>query len=441
MLDAEAEDLTPEQIGATVRELAPSVAAVCVSGTNPSASTMSMAGVASIFSAMEEEAPNVKRLIMGLHPSALPKRTLLEENVDFVCKGEGFLTLSRLIDVLKEGRQEFNIPGLYYMQNGNVCAGPAPVVVENIDVLPRPAWDLLPMQRYRAHNWHCFENIEHRMPYGVIYSSLGCPFKCSFCCINALFGKSGIRYRSPKNVIEEIDWLVETYGIRNIKIIDEMFAMNNEHVSNLCDLIIEHGHNLNIWAYARVNTVNQNMLAKMKKAGINWVAYGFESGNQRILGNVSKGISLDKMLNIVDMTYKEGLYICANFIFGLPDDDFDSMQDTLNLAMQINAEWANFYSTMAFPGSKLYEEAIKKGIPLPETWEGYSQYSYECFPMATKYLTNKHILRFRDDAFNAYYKNPRYVNMIISKFGSAVAEHIKDMTSHKINRKILSCLD
>jgi len=436
VLDAEAEELTPEQTAVRIKEMNPLIAAVCVSGTNPSASTMSMAGVSSIFSCLVEYAPHVKKLIMGLHPSALPQRTLLEENVDFVCQGEGFFTIALLIAILKEGGKEFIVPGLYYLQDDNICAGPTPVVYENIDELPRPAWDLLPMERYRAHNWHCFDSIENRMPYGVIYTSLGCPFRCSFCCINALFGRSGIRYRSPENVIKEIDWLVETYGIRNIKILDEMFALNNEHVSNLCDLIVEHGHNLNIWAYARVNTVNQIMLAKMKKAGINWLAYGFESGNQRILSDVSKGINRDKILDIVGMTYKEGLYICANFIFGLPEDDFDSMQDTLNLAMEINGEWANLYSAMAYPGSKLYEEAIIKGIALPETWEGHSQYSYECFPMATKYLQNKDVLRFRDYAFNAYYRNPRYLDMVTSKFGTSVAEHIQDMTSHTITRNL-----
>ena len=91
--------------------------------------------------------------------------------------------------------------------------------MRSLDEIPMPAWDLLPMEKYRAHNWHCFDHIEERQPYAVLYTSLGCPFDCSFCCINALFGKHMIRYRSLDKVIAELDFLVNTYGIKNIKII------------------------------------------------------------------------------------------------------------------------------------------------------------------------------------------------------------------------------
>jgi radical SAM superfamily enzyme YgiQ (UPF0313 family) len=133
-----------------------------------------------------------------------------------------------------------------------------------------PAWDLFPLAKYRAHNWHCFDRIQARQPYAVIHTSLGCPFRCSFCCINSLFGKAGLRYRSPERVVEEIDYLVKNHNLRNIKIIDEMFVLKESHVVRLCDLIIERKYDLNIWAYARVNTVNERMLRKMKQAGIRW---------------------------------------------------------------------------------------------------------------------------------------------------------------------------
>jgi anaerobic magnesium-protoporphyrin IX monomethyl ester cyclase len=298
-----------------------------------------------------------------------------------------------------------------------------------------PAWDLLSMKKYRAHNWHCFGNITAREPYGVIYTSLGCPFRCSFCCINTLFGKRGIRYRSPEIVVEEIDYLVNECNVRNIKILDEMFVLKESHVTRLCDLIIERGHDLNIWAYARVNTVNEKMLHKMKQAGINWVAYGFESGSDKVLEGVSKGYDLRMLEDVVKSTYDSGLYICANFIFGLPDDDLNSMQKTLDLALEINAEWANLYSAMAYPGSELYSQALNEGWPLPETWQGYSQYAYETLPIPTKYLRGQEVLRFRDHAFHVYYNNSKYLNKIAREFGSETAQHIRGMASHKLPRK------
>jgi len=155
------------------------------------------------------------------------------------------------------------------------------------------------MKKYRAHNWHCLADIHHRQPYGVIYTSLGCPFHCSFCCIHALFGKPGIRYRSAQKVIEEIDFLVKTFNIRHFKIADELFTLDERHVTEICNSIIDRKYDLNIWAYARPDTVTSRMLKKMKKAGIHWLAYGFESANQKVLDNVHKYRTVEKIMDTI----------------------------------------------------------------------------------------------------------------------------------------------
>jgi radical SAM superfamily enzyme YgiQ (UPF0313 family) len=224
LIDAEVMNWTPAETAEKIQELNPLLVAIMVSGTNPSASTMNMSGAHSILECLNDIAPQIKTLLAGLHPSALPGRTLRDERVDFVCQGEGIETLPRLIEALKTKTGDLKIDGLWYKVEGQIVSNPRPKLVENLGQLPMPAWHLLPMDKYRAHNWHCFDDIDHRQPYGVVYTSLGCPFRCSFCCINALFGKSGIRLRSPKRVIEEIDFLVSKFGIKNIKILDEMFA-------------------------------------------------------------------------------------------------------------------------------------------------------------------------------------------------------------------------
>ena len=434
LLDAEAEKWSHKDTAERIKEVNPLLAVITVSGSNPSASTMNMTGAGNILRYLKKIAPEIKTLFHGLHPSALPERTLYEEVADFICQGEGFYTLPAIIDALKGGETDFNIEGLWYKKDGRIKSNPRPPVFKNLDDLPMPAWDLLPMAKYRAHNWHCFDNIDDRQPYGVLYTSLGCPSNCTFCCINSIFGRSGIRHRSPQNVIQEIDFLVSNYEIRNIKIIDELFAFKEDRVIEICDLIIERGYDLNMWAYARVNSVTPAMLEKMKRAGINWVAYGFESGSKRVLQGVNKRYNLDSIKNVVKMTYDAGLYIGANFIFGLPDDNLESMQSTLTLALEINAEWANFYSSMAYPGSMLYEDALRKEWPLPETWQGFSQYSQESLPLSTKYLTSGEVLAFRDYAFNAYFENPRYLDKINRLFGIEAVRHIQEMTKHKLIR-------
>jgi radical SAM superfamily enzyme YgiQ (UPF0313 family) len=396
---------------------------------------MNMTGADAIADAMKEISPELSIVLTGLHVTALPERSLAESKADFVCQGEGFYTLPSLIQAILASADVSSIPGLWYRKDGRITSGQPALLMEDLDTLPMPAWDLLPIEKYRAHNWHCFDNIDDRQPYAVINTSLGCPFKCSFCCINALFGKSGIRLRSPEKVVAEIEFLQKRFGVRNIKIVDEMFAFNKAHVRKICDLIVERGLDLNMWAYARVNTVNREMLAAMRKAGIRWVAYGFESGSEKVLKGVSKGYRPEAALEIAKLTYEEGLYINGNYIFGLPDDDLATMQETLDLAQAVNSEWVNLYSTMAYPGSRLYDEALAEGLALPKKWEDYSQYGYQSTPLATKNLTGKEVLGFRDRAFQQYYTRPEYLAMMEAKFGSQTRAHIEAMTTKSLPRQ------
>ncbi len=440
ILDAEAENWSPEYTAEKVAEENPLLTDIEVLGSNPSASsTPKMTTAGEVAGAIKKRAPHIKTLFSGLHPSALPQRTLKEEAADFVCQGEGFHTIPALLDVLKTGKKlsDCQVPGLWYKENGRIASGPlAPLV--NPDELPMTAWDLLPMDKYRAHNWHCFDHIDQRQPYAVIYTSLGCPFNCSYCNIHALYdGKPGIRFRSPEKVVEEIDFLVTTYKVRNIKFLDELFALREDRVIRICDLIIQGGYELNIWAYARVDTVNERMLKKMKQAGINWAAYGIESASRKIRQGVIKKFEQDTIAKAVEMTRTAGIYINGNFIFGLPDDDLETMQETLDMAKEFNFEYVNFYTAMAYPGSQLYEDAIKQGTPLPEEWYGYSQYAEESLPLPTKYLSAAEVLRFRDKAFKEYFSNPRYLAMIREKFGQKVVQHIEDMLKHEIPRKFV----
>ena len=437
LFDAEVEGWSYEETVSMIKEVNSLLVVICVSGTNPSASTMNMEGANKILSRIKQEKIPTKTMLWGLHPSALPELTISEEAVDFVCQGEGFYTIPKVIDAVKNSDSSYTIEGLWYKKDEVIVSNPRPKVCGNLDELPMPAWDLLPMKKYRAHNWHCFGDIENRHPYAVIYTSLGCPFKCTFCCINSLFGKNTIRYRSVSKVIHEIEYLVDNYNIRNIKIIDEMFALNEKRICELCDAIIQRKYKLNMWAYARVDTVTERMLSKMKEAGINWVAYGFESGSKRVIEDIHKGYKTEKLQESIDMTYGQDMHICANYIFGLPEDDYVSMNETLKLMLDINAEWSNIYSAMAYPGSRLYDDAVKSNWQLPDNWQSFSQYAIETIPLPTKYLNGGQVLAFRDYAFDVYYNNPRYLNMIARKFSEETARHIKEMASHKIKRKFL----
>ncbi len=438
ILDANAEGLSPEETAAKAKEMNPLLSVVIVYGSQPSASTQNMTIAGKICLALKENTSG-KVAIAGLHPSALPRQTLREERVDFVIEGEGPDTLKILTEVIKSGRDDYSgVPGLWYFDGAVIKNNPKAALIKNLDEeLPIAAWDLLPMEKYRAHNWHCFDDIDNRRPYAAIYTSLGCHYSCIFCCINALFGKPGIRYRSPGLVVKEIALLSGKYGVRNIKIVDELFILEEKHYMGIVDLLIKAGYDLNIWAYARVDTVNPEHLEKMKQAGINWLALGIESANPGVRDGALKKIKVKDIKNVVRNIQDAGIRVIGNFIFGLPHDTPQTMQETLDMAIGLNCEFVNFYCAMAYPGSKLYDIAVKEGWELPRLWQGFSQHAYETLPLPTKYVGAEEVLGFRDAAFHRYFEGPGYLNMVEEKFGKEIKKHIQVMTKTRLKRMLL----
>ncbi len=448
ILDAEAQDLGAEEVAKRVGEVSPLLAAVVVYGHQPSASTQNMTAAGEICTAVKQGSPDQKILLVGGHVAALPERTLREEAADFVCSGEGPVTMAELLEVLSSGRPEDlgKVRGLLTWEGEQIRANPAAPLVRNLDEeMPEVAWELLPMERYRAHNWHCLDTLE-RQPYAAVYTSLGCPFHCSFCCIQAPF-KAGekiigypesvnsYRFWSPASVIAQIDTLVNRYGVRNIKIADEMFVLNPKHVMGICDGILERGYDLNIWAYARVDTVRDGMVEKLKAAGFQWLAFGIEAANAKVRDDVQKGFKQEEIFRTLRKVREAGIHVIGNYIFGLPEDNLETMQETLDLALELNCEFTNLYCAMAYPGSALYNLALEQRWPLPKSWSGYSQHSVDTLPLPTKHLSAGEGLEFRDNAFHTYFSSPRYLEMVEQKFGRETLDHIREMSSIRLVRK------
>ena len=433
--------------GDVIQKYNPALIVMMVYGHNPSASTQTMPAAGRIAEDIKTYNRDIPVAMGGIHPSALPERTMNEETVDYVIQGEGVYTIRGLINNTHGKEEIVNIPGLWFRENGKVkFTCPAPIV-ENLDEeLDGYAFDLLPaLKNYRAHTMHCFQEFEKsrmddfsdvRSPYVALNTSLGCPYSCHYCCINAIFGRPRIRYWSLDKVLAWIDELAGKYGVKNIRFDDELFILSPKRVEAFCDRLIERGYDLNIWVYGRVDTIQVSLLKKMKKAGINWICLGIESGNTAVRNDVNKNIKKD-IGDIVRSIQANGIYVLGNYMFGLPQDTIDTMNETLRLAMDLNCEFINFYCTMAYPGSKLFGEALKKEGHLPDSWEAFSQHGYHTQPLPTNYLPAKEVLKFRDNAFYDYFQNPEYGEMITAKFGRKVREHLNSMLQIKIKRKIL----
>lgn len=424
IIDQDALRWTPEQVAQHVKQLAPRLVAIVVSGQQPSASTQQMTGASAVARAIQ----GVPKIMVGNHPSALPGQTLVEEHVDYVCDGEGPLTIAGLL----EGKALEDIPGLYFLDRGVVCRTDLAKLLP-IDELHGDVWGELPMGLYRAHTWQCLDGSP-RSPYASIYTTLGCPFRCSFCMINAFQHSNTYRRRTPAKVVEQVDHLHRHYGVKTFKIADEMFVLDKKHYLPICEGLakLPYADELNIWAYARIDTVRPETLSLMRRAGIRWLALGIESGSAHVRDGAEKHLDADDIKDVVRWIRMEGINVIGNFIFGLPDDTRESMQATLRLAKDLNCEFANFYSAMAYPGSKLFEEADPKD--LPASWSGYSQHSYDTRPLPTATLSSREVLAFRDFAFHNYFEDERYLSMIEQKFGSQAVAHIRHMTTQHLPR-------
>lgn len=449
IIDAEALEMSATEVATQIVYLKPKLVVVVVYGHQPSASTQVMTGASEVCSSIKQRRAEQPILLLGGHVAALPERTLCEEQVDFVATGEGLHTVVELVQALSTPNPDVTkVRGLCLRQNEIFIKTEEIPLLGNLDEnLPGIAWDLLPMDRYRSHNWHCLDGSE-RQPYAAIYTTLGCPFHCSFCCIQAPFKRpeaaagyptstNSYRYWTPKHVISQIDFLVTKYGVRNLKIADEMFILNRRHVLQICDLLIQRKYNLNIWAYSRLDTIRDDMLPKLREAGFRWLALGIESGDSSVRSGIHKFISEETIYRVIEEAQRVGIHIIGNYIFGLPDDTHDTMKETLRLAVDLNCEFANFYSAMAYPGSALYHQALNAEVPLPSSWSGYSQHSYDCLPLPTRYIPAREVLAFRDYAFQHYFESDRYLNKITSIFGDSGRKTILEMTKVKLKRGLL----
>ncbi|MCB9747386.1 MAG: radical SAM protein [Candidatus Omnitrophica bacterium] len=448
ILDCEALHLNDDTALVQIKKSNPRVTCFVVYGQQPSASSQNMEGAVSLAEKVKDVCGDTTIVFVGGHVSALSKEVM--ENhpfIDMVCQNEGVYTISNLLQSnLKDKLSQ--IKGLGYRDGTSIVLNPPSPIVAKEDLpreLPGIPWDHLPMDRYRTALWHALPNNSQRQPYTALYTSLGCPMRCSFCMINIINrqeneysdGSAVFRYWEPDFIIKEFDKFAEL-GIKNIKIADELFVLNANHFMKLCDLIIERGYQFNIWCYSRIDTVKEKYLETLKKAGVNYLALGIESGNTKVRKDVTKGRFEEvDIRDIVRKIREHGINVAANYIFGLPEDDYESMQQTLDLALEMNTEMANFYSAMAYPGSPLYGQAKKEGWKLPSTYAGYSQHSYYTQPLPTKYLTAEQVLAFRDEAWMKYHTNPNFLNLLKEKFGQTAVDETLKSTKIKLRRKIL----
>lgn len=430
----------PELVAREIVARKPRVVWTAVYGYEPSVSTQTMPSARRIAQAVRALDPTIPIIFSGDHPASLPERTLREEPIDFVSSGEGPITAHELVQALKAGTGFERVRSLWWRRDGEIVRNaPAPLV----DLNAEPAlagWQIMNPQAYTSDIWPNYWQKEYgeRRGYANPFSTMGCPFHCYFCNVQPTFRdgetadpkrsltrKDGLpvnsyRLLDPRLFVEEVAYLVERHGVRNFKIPDPMFDLNKRHViaigRGLAERLGEDA--ITIWAYARFDTVDSEMLEAGRRGGIKHLCVAVEAGDPVLRGNLDKKFGDKEIFRVAKLFKQAGVEMACNFIFGVKGETRETMRRTYDLACALNTHFANFYCTKALPGSTLYPEAQALGYPLPERaggpgWIGYSQYGSDAepyYPGAA--LTPFEIVRFRDWAHVAYYTRPEYLAMM-----------------------------
>ena len=450
LLDYEADYKSDEEAADEINSYKTKLVVFVLYGQNPNSGTTMMIGASSLASQLKKSHSNLKTAFIGSHASALPNEVVQKDYCDFAFINEGIYGLLALLETNFEDELD-KVPGIWYKEKGLPRPSTPGKIVQTKDMntmMPGYAWDLIDLKKYRAHFWHSNFSHENRTPFAAIYTSLGCSFACNFCMINIVNRTShgndvtsadskGMRFWDPQLILKEFEYLYEQ-GVRTVRLTDEMFFLNRKYYVPILEGLIQRGLKFNFWAYARVDSVRKDQLELFKKAGVNWLCLGIEAGNQQVRLEIDKGRF--KQVNIREVVKNikaADINILGNYMFGFPEEDYGNMQETLDLALELNTEHANFYAAMALPGSPLHLYARKQGWDIPDRFEEYAFLSYECRPLRTKYLTGAEVLKFRDDAWHKYFTHKPFIDLVEKKFGVESRNNVIEMEKIRLKRKIL----
>lgn len=343
--------------------------------------------------------PKIKIISGGVHTSIVPEQVLKETDIDIAAYGEGDITIREIVT----GKPLKIIRGIFYKdEKGKIHKNLPRPLVENLDSLPFPAWHLFPVDKYKNPKMMARKN-----PVGTIETSRGCLFSCTY-CNKKIFGRC-FRKKSVKRVADEFEHLKKS-GFNEVHVWDDMFSTDLQRGKDICDEMIRRKINIpwQLDCGVRVNSVDQEFFHKLKKAGCYKVAFGFESGNQKILNRIKKGILLQQSMNAIRMAKEAGLETIGFFMLGLPDETLETMNDTIDFAIKLDPDYAKTTLLVPFPGTEIYNEWKEKGVIKSEDWSKYNDHS----PSKVYNHPNldwKTLERYYNLFYKKFYIRPKYI--------------------------------
>jgi len=398
ILDADVLQLSDVGVLKEVKEFKPSM--IGFSSTTPTIKSSIR-----LAKKIKKQYMNIFIVVGGAHATATKGEVVRETCFDLAVIGEGELTMAEVARAVLVGKnpKSKKIKGIAFLKGKRLFRTKQRPLISDINVLPFPARDLMPpLNLYTPTPASC-----KQIPVANLITSRGCPYHCVY-CDRSIFGNQ-FRARSPENIVAEIEQLITVYGAKELKFWDDIINFDKQRLISLCKLMIEKKLVIPWTCIARVNHMDDEVLSWMKKAGCWQVAYGIESGNNKVLEAIHKSQTIEMVRSIVEKTVKHGIEARGFFMLGLPTDTEKTMQDTIDFAKSLPIKTPSFYITTILPNTELWTLAFASGEARIQEWDAFSMVNPDHLTYIPKGLTEEILKKFQKRAYRQFYLRPSYI--------------------------------
>ena len=394
LLDPEPLGMSLTNIGKKLAEESPGVVGITCATPN--------FGMACQIAQVTKQATDAVTVLGGVHASALPEAVLSNHpEFDVIAVGEGEYTMLELCN------NAIDLPavkGIVFREGDSLHrTSPRPFTTD-VDKLPFPARDLVDLNKYRLQ-----VHLDRGKRSTTMITSRGCPYRCTFC---ASYLTTGYRFRarSPEYVVREIEHLVDNYGIELISFVDDTFTVDQERAKRICNLIIDRGIDSDWFCFARVDTVSRELLELMKKAGCYALLYGIESANQKVLKDIKKGITPDQARRALKISNELGLKTEAGFILGNPKDTRETIEETIDFALELKPVIGSFNRLVPYPGTEIFEKYYKSKLETinDNKWDSFVPKGVNVVAGSNS-LSSQELQRYTVKAYSRFYLRPSQI--------------------------------
>lgn len=392
ILDASAEDMDFKDVEKELLKRKPDLVAL-------TALTPTIGRALETAQVVKETLPDSIVVMGGYHPTFNFIETLEDENVDIVIRGEGEYIMLNLMQALENQSSLHDVKGIVFEDKNSkeIVVNPEAPLIQDLDELPFPALNLLPMKKYRL--------LDMDTHMTTMITTRGCPMQCSFCSSAAMHGKK-IRERSVENIVDEIEYLKTNYDIDTIAFMDDTFTLKKRKVMAICDEILKRNIEIMWGCTSRVDTLDEKLLKKMKEAGCITIFIGVESADQQQLDNMCKNTTIAKIENAFKIAHKLKIRTIASVALGMPGDTKEIMNKTVKFVHKLKPNYAIYSLATPYPGTRFYKEAFEKNLIKIKDW---SKYTLITPILETIDCSLNDMRKIQAKAFMKFYLRPHYI--------------------------------